>query len=52
MKCSFCGREIALGRGIIYFTSNGKMYSFDSSKCRRNMLRLNRDPKDMKWSRS
>lgn len=52
MKCSFSGKDIPLGKGVVYFTSNGKMYSFYSSKSKKNMLKLNRDPKTMKWSRS
>ncbi len=49
MKCTFCGDEVKIHKAIIYYQSNGKSYVFCSSKCRRSMLILNRDPKKVKW---
>ncbi|MEM0356592.1 MAG: hypothetical protein QW465_02465 [Candidatus Anstonellales archaeon] len=49
MKCSFCGDEIKLDRAVYYYTATGKGYVFCSSKCRRSMLKLRRDPKKLKW---
>lgn len=49
MKCSFCNKTIKIDRAYIYFYSNGNSLVFCSSKCRKLMLKLNRDPKKLKW---
>lgn len=50
MKCSFCGKEIEKGKGIMYVKANGQIFYFCSSKCKRNMLKLGRKGKDWKWT--
>ncbi len=50
VKCSFCGREIEKGTGKMYVRANGKIYWFCSSKCEKNMLKLKRDPRSVKWT--
>jgi len=49
MKCSFCGKEIPLGTGIIFVFKTGRKLTFCSSKCERNMLKLKRKPAKQKW---
>lgn len=49
-KCSFCGREILPGTGIMYVKNDGTAFWFCSSKCRKNMLELKRDPRKLKWT--
>jgi len=49
-KCSFCGRDIEPGTGMMYVKTDGTIYYFCSSKCRKNMLELKRDPKKVRWS--
>jgi large subunit ribosomal protein L24e len=48
LKCSFCGREIFPGRGIMFVKNDGTIYYFCSSKCRKN-FNLGRNPRKLKW---
>ncbi len=50
MKCTFCGKEIPKGKGTLYVRKDGKVYAFCSSKCMRNMLKLKRSGKKLKWT--
>ena len=49
-KCSFCGKEIKPGTGVIYVLNNGVIYRFCSKRCRLNMLEFKRDPRKFKWT--
>jgi len=49
-KCSFCGKEVIPGTGIMYVKNDGTVLWFCSSKCRKNMLKLGRDPRKLKWT--
>ncbi len=49
MKCSFCRENIEPGTGLMFVKSDGKIFYFCSSKCEKNMLKLRREPKDVKW---
>jgi large subunit ribosomal protein L24e len=49
MKCSFCDQEIEQGTGNSYVDKVGKTLSFCSSKCKKNMLKLGRNPRKVKW---
>ncbi len=51
MKCSFCKKEIELGRGKMFVRNDGKVLYFCSSKCEKNMLELGRKPRKVKWVR-
>ncbi|MHB1908849.1 MAG: 50S ribosomal protein L24e [Nitrososphaerales archaeon] len=51
-RCSFCGRSISLGYGIMYIRNDAATFWFCSTKCRKNALKLKRDPRKLKWSRS
>ncbi len=48
-KCSFCGKNIRPGYGVTYIKTDGTILHFCSSKCRKNMLKLKRSPKKVKW---
>ncbi len=50
MICSFCGKEIPRGTGKIYVRKDSKVLYFHSNKCEYNALKLNRDPKNLKWT--
>lgn len=50
MNCSFCGREMEKGTGVLYVRRDGSMLNFCSSKCRKNMLKLKRNPRKLKWT--
>lgn len=49
-KCAFCGRDIPPGHGLMYVRNNGSVLWFCSSKCRKNMMELHRDPRKLKWT--
>ena len=49
-KCSFCGKDIEKGTGLIYVRKDGKLYQFDKRKCEKNMLKLKRKPANIKWA--
>jgi|TARA_Y100000031_G_scaffold129889_1_gene149234 large subunit ribosomal protein L24e len=49
-KCTFCGADIPPSRGITYIRNDGVTQHFCSSKCRKNTLKLKRDPRKYKWT--
>ncbi len=51
-KCSFCGYDIELGTGKLYVELDGKVLYFCSNKCEKNMLKLGRNPRYIKWTKS
>ncbi|ABN69928.1 LSU ribosomal protein L24E [Staphylothermus marinus F1] len=50
VRCSFCGREIEPGTGIMYVKNDGSILWFCSRKCYKNYLLLRRDPRKLKWT--
>jgi len=50
--CSFCGRTIAPGTGITLVRRDGRLLRFCSSKCRKSMINLKRDPRKFKWTKA
>ena len=48
--CSFCGNEIEPGTGKIYVKVDGTVYNFCKSKCHKNLIKLNRVPRRIKWT--
>lgn len=51
-KCSFCGKEIEKGTGKMFVFNTGKINYFCSMKCEKNTIKLNRKPRDYKWTTS
>jgi large subunit ribosomal protein L24e len=51
-KCAFCNKDVHLGTGIVLVLNDGSTKAYCSSKCRFNDLKLKRDPRKYKWSRS
>ncbi|MGQ9718938.1 MAG: 50S ribosomal protein L24e [Nitrososphaerales archaeon] len=49
-KCNFCGKDVPLGRGIMLVRNDGAVHWYCSSKCRKNNLKLRRDPRKLKWT--
>ena len=49
-KCSFCGKEIDPGRGMLYVQRAGSILNFCSNKCKKSQLKHKRDPKKLKWT--
>ncbi|MEM2882917.1 MAG: 50S ribosomal protein L24e [Candidatus Bathyarchaeia archaeon] len=50
LKCSFCGKSFPSSIGSIYVKNDGSIYRFCSSKCRKSLLKLGRDPRKLKWT--
>ena len=50
MNCSFCGNEIDLGTEKIFVSKKGKAFYFCSSKCEKNLLKLKRKPRRVRWT--
>jgi large subunit ribosomal protein L24e len=48
-RCSFCKQNYEFPYGLTYVLSDGNILYFCSSKCRKNMLKLKRDSKKIKW---
>ena len=48
--CSFCDKPIAKGTGTMLVKNDGTVLWFCSSKCKKNMLELKRDPRKFKWT--
>ncbi len=49
--CSFCGYEIEPGTGKMYVRRDGRVFYFCSGKCEKNMLKLKRSPRKLKWTK-
>ncbi len=49
-KCTFCGNIIAKGTGMMYVLKDGKILNFCSKKCKKNQLKLKRNPAKLKWT--
>ena len=49
-KCSFCGETIEKGTGKIYVLKEGKALNFCGNKCEKNMLKLKRKARGLKWT--
>ena len=49
--CSFCKREIPVGKGIMYVKTDGTILYFCSSKCKKSMIVFHRNPMKVKWVR-
>ncbi len=47
--CSFCGKTIEPGTGIMLVLNDGTVLWFCSSKCLKN-YRLGRNPRKVKWT--
>ncbi|MBS3166837.1 50S ribosomal protein L24e [Candidatus Woesearchaeota archaeon] len=48
MRCSFCDSEFEYN-GKVFVKKDGKPLFFCSGKCQKNMLKLNRKSRDLKW---
>jgi large subunit ribosomal protein L24e len=48
--CSFSGKDIPAGTGIMYVKKDGKVLWFLNSKAEKNYLKLRRKPRNVKWT--
>ncbi len=51
-KCSFCRNVIELGTGTMFVRKDGSVLNFCTMKCEKNMLKLGRIPRYMKWTKA
>ena len=51
-SCSFCNRPIAKGSGTMLAKNDGTVLWSCSSKCKKNLLVLKRDPRKLKWTKN
>ncbi len=50
MKCTFCGIDTPPGKGKTFVRTTGKVLYFCSNKCEKNMLKLQRIPRKVRWT--
>ncbi|MET1101392.1 MAG: 50S ribosomal protein L24e [Pyrodictiaceae archaeon] len=48
-RCTYCGKEIEPGTGMMYVKNDGAILWFCSSKCFK-LWRMKRDPRRLKWT--
>jgi len=51
-KCTFCGDTIRKGTGKMFVKTEGRILYFCSSKCEKNMLKLKRTARKLKWAKA
>jgi large subunit ribosomal protein L24e len=49
-KCFFCGKQVTTGQGIMLVKNDGAIQWTCSSKCKKNLRNLKRDPRVFKWT--
>jgi large subunit ribosomal protein L24e len=49
-KCAFCNTPIEQGTGKMLVRRDGTVFYFCSSKCERNMIKLGRKSRKVKWA--
>jgi large subunit ribosomal protein L24e len=49
--CAFCGDETPQSTGRMHVRNDGTVLFFCSSKCRKNSLKLKRDPRKLRWTK-
>ena len=52
MICTFCGSKIREGTGKIFVLKEGKILYFCSNKCEKNMFKLKRTARNLKWTKA
>jgi len=49
--CTFCGKKLDMGKGKMYVKKDGKLLYFCANKCQKNMIKLGRKPRNIKWTK-
>jgi large subunit ribosomal protein L24e len=50
--CTFCGNEIEPGTGKMFIKKDGTIFNFCSMKCQKNLLKLRRVPRRVRWTKN
>jgi large subunit ribosomal protein L24e len=48
--CTFCGKPIEPGTGLMFVRNDNQRYYFCSHKCEKNLLFLGRKARKLKWT--
>lgn len=51
-RCTFCGNNIEKGTGKIFVKKDATIYYFCSNRCEKNLLKLHRVPRTLKWTQT
>ncbi len=51
VKCTFCGKDMNKGTGMMYIKKDARVFYFCSTKCEKNMLKLERKPRTTRWTK-
>ena len=49
-NCFFCGQRISSATGIMLVKNDGAIQWTCSNKCKKNLRKLKRDPRKLKWT--
>jgi large subunit ribosomal protein L24e len=49
-NCFFCGKHVSTGHGIMFVRNDGSIQWTCSDKCKKNLRKLKRDPRKLKWT--
>jgi large subunit ribosomal protein L24e len=52
VTCSFSGKEIPPGKGIMYVKKDGRVLYFADRKAEKNMIQLGRKARTTKWTKA
>ena len=52
MKCTFCQENIKPATGKMLVKTDGKIIYFCSNKCEKNMIKLKRKARNLKWTKA
>ncbi|NVM02424.1 MAG: 50S ribosomal protein L24e [Candidatus Helarchaeota archaeon] len=50
-QCVFCGHDIEPGTGSMYVKLDGTVSFYCTNKCRKNHMKLRRNPRKLKWTK-
>jgi large subunit ribosomal protein L24e len=50
--CTFCHNEIEPGTGSMHVKKDGTVFYFCSNKCKKNLLKLKRIPRRVRWTKA
>ena len=49
-KCSFCGYDIAIGRGMMFVRRDGTVLNFCTPRCRKAMIKYKKKARKTRWT--
>ncbi|MHA1932156.1 MAG: 50S ribosomal protein L24e [Promethearchaeota archaeon] len=49
-KCSFCGYDIAIGRGFMFIRRDGTILNFCTNKCKKALIDYKKKARKTRWT--